>query len=445
MNNKALNTRFIALKICLSVVEHGRSLSQSLGEGLEQFSDKRDRAFAQNLVMGTLRWQGRLEAIREHLLKKKIKTKDQDINQLILLGLYQIIYLDTPEHAAVSATVAVTQSLKKPWAKGLLNAVLRNFIREKVAICAAVDKKPAYKYAHPQWLTKKIRLAYPKNWQEILTANNQPAPLSIRVNPRVQSRQALAQQLQLFSETEEWNFELTQHPYSPQALVFNQGVDITQLPSYEAGGFSVQDPAAQQAAYILNPQAGEAILDACAAPGGKTTHLLEISDNQADIFALEKNPERIERLNENLYRLDLNATVEIGDASLPDNWWDGQLYDKILLDAPCSATGIIRRHPDIKWHRTPEDITELVNLQNKILQALWPLLKPKGRLLYATCSILPEENTLQMANFLTSEPSAEEVKLNVSWGTNDTIGRQILPGELGMDGFYYCLLEKKSA
>lgn len=427
------------------MVEHGRSLSQALGEGLAQFSNQRDRAFTQNLVIGTLRWQVRLEAILEHLLNKKLKEKDQDIKQLILLGLYQIIYLDTPEHAAVSETVTVSQSLKKPWAKALLNGVLRNFLRQQETICTEVDKKPAYQYSHPQWFTKKIRLAYPENWQNILTANNQPAPLTIRVNLRQQSLETLKKKLLDFSETEEWDFELTQHSHAPQALVFSQGVDITQLPEYDEGGFSVQDPAAQQAAYILNPQAGEYVLDACAAPGGKTTHILELSDNQAKVFALEKDPERVERLSENLYRLNLSAEIEIGDASQPQEWWSEQKFDKILLDAPCSATGIIRRHPDIKWHRTPEDISELVAIQANILQALWPLLKPNGQLLYATCSILPEENNLQMANFLAHEPTAQEVKLNVNWGetsNQEQAGKQILPGESGMDGFYYCLIKK---
>lgn len=448
MNNKPLNTRFIALKICLSVVEHGRSLSQALGEGLVQFSDKRDRAFTQNLVIGTLRWQERLEAIRAHLLKKPMKDKDEDVNQLILVGLYQILYLDTPEHAAVSETVSVTKSLKKPWAKALLNGVLRTFLRERETICTEVDLKPAFKYSHPQWFTKKMRLAYPDQWQAILTANNQAAPLSIRVNPLVQTRDKLHQQLDSFSQTEEWHFTLSEHPYSEQGLVFNQGVDITQLPGYDEGGFSVQDPAAQQAGYILQPKAGERILDACAAPGGKTTHLLERSDNEAKVFALEKEPERIERLSENLYRLGLEADVEVGDASLPDSWWSGELFDKILLDAPCSATGIIRRHPDIKWHRTPKDIEELVSIQADILKALWPLLKPGGQLLYATCSVLPDENKNQMAHFLAQEPSATEVPLKVSWGSGTQAGqagRQILPGESGMDGFYYCLLQKSTA
>ncbi|GKT12814.1 MAG: 16S rRNA (cytosine967-C5)-methyltransferase [Thiomicrorhabdus sp.] len=436
-NNSGLNTRFIALKICLTVIESGRSLSQALPEGLAQFSDRRERNFTQNMVLGTLRWQVRLEAIRGHLVKKKLKAKDEDINQLILLGLYQILYMDTPEHAAVSETVAVIPRLKKPWAKGFINGVLRNFLRDKDKICAEVDLKPAYRYAHPQWMVRELRKAYPEDWEAVLAANNEIAPLTLRVNTIQQTRDTFLEKL----ATAEINAE--SHPTAPQGVLLKQSVDISSLPTYEEGGFSVQDPAAQQAANILLPKPGERILDACAAPGGKTTHLLELSNNEARVFAIEKEPERLERLAENLYRLELEAEYQVGDASLPDTWWDGEQFDKILLDAPCSATGIIRRHPDIKWHRTEEDIEELVIIQAAILKALWPLLKSGGKLLYATCSILPHENTRQIQAFLAEEPSAKEIAIHANWGqASDTPGRQIFPGTNGMDGFFYCLLEK---
>lgn len=435
---KPINSRFIALKICLTVIEHGRSLSQSLPEGLAQFSDRRERNFTQNLVLGTLRWQARLEAIRSHLLKKPMKAKDEDVNQLILIGLYQILYMETPEHAAVSETVSVTKKLKKPWAKALVNGVLRRFLREKDEICSEVDLKPAYRFSHPQWLVKQMRKAYPDSWQAILQANNEQAPLTLRVNSIQQSRDEL---LELLKEAE---VEATAHSNTPQAIVLAKSSDISLLPTYDQGGFSVQDPAAQQAALLLQPQAGESILDACAAPGGKTSHLLEMSNNEAKVFALEKEPERLDRLAENLYRLDLEAEYSVGDASEPNDWWSGEPFDKILLDAPCSATGIIRRHPDIKWHRTIEDIDQLVETQDRILKALWPLLKPGGKLLYATCSVLPQENTLQMQHFVDSEPSANVIPIEAEWGMtfDDTPGRQILPGSFGMDGFFYCLLEK---
>ncbi|KUJ74368.1 sun protein [Thiomicrospira sp. XS5] len=437
----AVNSRYIALKICLTVIEQGRSLSQALAEGLAQFDDRRERAFAQNLVFGTLRWQERLEAIRSHLLKKPLKAKDEDVNQLILLGLYQILYMDTPEHAAVSETVNLTKSLKKPWARGLVNGVLRSFLREKDAICTEVDKKPAYRFAHPQWFTKAMRKAYPEHWEQILAANNEPAPLTLRVNPRVQTREAF------LADLTDNEMDASAHPKAPYGVVLTQSQDVTRLPSYDDGGFSVQDAAAQQAGTLLAPQAGEHILDACAAPGGKTTHLLELSDDQANVFALEKEPERMERLSENLFRLDLHADLDVGDAAQPNDWWNGAAFDKILLDAPCSATGIIRRHPDIKWHRTPEDIDALVATQAAILKALWPLLKPGGRLLYATCSVLPDENRNQMEAFLQATDDAREIPIEADWGLTmkGAPGRQILPGLDGMDGFYYCLIEKISS
>ena len=438
--NSSLNSRFIALKICLTVIEHGRSLSQTLPEGLAQFSERRERNFTQNLVLGTIRWQGRLEAIRAQLLKKKLKAKDEDINQLILLGLYQIIYMDTPEHAAVSETVAVVQKLKKPWAKALINAVLRTFLRNQAAICAEADLKPAQKYAHPQWLFKKLRKTYPDDWQSIMQANNEIAPLTLRVNSMQQTRDIFLQNLL------DADIQASLHPLAPQGIQLEHSTDISALPSYEDGGFSVQDGAAQQAANILQPQPNERILDACSAPGGKTTHLLELSNNQAQVLALEIEPDRIDRLAENLYRLDLEADYQVGDASKPEEWWDGKPFDKILLDAPCSATGIIRRHPDIKQHRTEEDIEALVAIQAEILQALWPTLKNGGQLLYATCSVLPEENTLQMASFIAKHSNAKVIPLDLSsTQTFTTPGNQYLPGRPTthpMDGFFYCLLEK---
>ncbi len=437
--NTPSHSRFVALKICLNVIEDGRSLSQVLTEGLAQFSDRRERSFTQNLVLGTLRWQLRLEAIRSQLLKKKLKAKDEDVNQLILIGLYQILYMETPEHAAVGSTVEVVSRLKKPWAKGLVNGVLRNFLREKEAICTEVDLKPSQKFSHPQWFFKAMRKAYPENWEAVLEANNQIAPLTLRNNATYQTRETLLQAIQSSG------IEAKPHPDCQQGISLLQSTDITQLPSFEEGGFSVQDAAAQQAAQILQPQAGERILDACAAPGGKTTHLIEFSNAKAEVFALEKDPERIERLAENLYRLELECDYQVGDAAKPQEWWDGIRFDKILLDAPCSATGIIRRHPDIKWHRTEDDIIELVQIQKQILHALWATLKPGGQLLYATCSVLPQENGLQIAEFLESRPDAKQIEFPANWATATNLpGRQILPDTHGMDGFYYCLLEKAS-
>ncbi|CAN8138735.1 16S rRNA (cytosine967-C5)-methyltransferase [uncultured Thiomicrorhabdus sp.] len=241
------------------------------------------------------------------------------------------------------------------------------------------------------------------------------------------------------------NVESRAHPHCQQGIVLAQSSDITQLPTYEEGGFSVQDAAAQQAAQLLQPQAGQRVLDACAAPGGKTSHLLEYANANLDLLALEKEPERLDRLAENLHRLGLECDYRVGDAGQPDEWWDSNPFDKILLDAPCSATGIIRRHPDIKWHRIPKDIEELVQIQQQIIDALWQTLKPGGQMLYATCSVLPQENREQMVSFLERTADAKLVPLDVDWGwTKSEVGRQILPGQDGMDGFYYCLLQKQT-
>lgn len=434
-----INGRLAALNLCLSVVEHGRSLSQSLPSALSKIEDRRDRAFVQNLAFGTLRWQHRLQTIAKQLLQKPLKEKDQDVNQLILIGLYQILYMDTPEHAAVSETVKLTQKIKKPWAKALINGVLRNFLRDIETLCEKADQNPVAKYSHPQWLIEALKKNYPDHWQTICQANNQPAPTTLRIN-------CLQNSVENYLETlSEIGMEADKHPVCASAIELRQSTDITQLPDFEKGAFSIQDAAAQQAAHLLAPKPNEKVLDACAAPGGKTTHLLEISDNQADILALEIEEERIDRLEENLQRLQLEAEIRVGDASQPSDWWDGELFDKILLDAPCSATGIIRRHPDIKWHRKPQDIKELVQRQAQILQQLWKTLKPGGQLLYATCSVLPQENTLQVSEFIAKTADAFEIPLNVDWGIQPNgAGRQILPGDANMDGFFYCLIEKRA-
>ncbi len=441
-STQVVNSRFVALKICLNVIVHGRSLSATLNNNLTQLADPRARAFTQNLVLGSLRWHIRLDAIANQLIKKPLRAKDTDVKQLILLGLYQIIYMDTPEHAAVAETVGLVKKLKKNWAKGFVNSVLRNFLRDQPAILAAVDLKSAHKYSHPQWFTKAIKKAYPDLWQTILNANNKPAPIILRTNKMLQTRATL---INLLAEQA---IEAYAHSYGSQAIALTQGTNVSLLPTFINGGFSVQDAAAQLATDILQPQANEFILDACAAPGGKTCHLLESSNNQANLVALEKDPNRIDRLTQNLHRLALNATVKVGDASKVAQWWDGKLFDKILLDAPCSATGIIRRHPDIKWHRTAEDINALVLIQAQILTALWETLKVGGKLLYATCSVLPQENSEQLKNFINKTANAKQITLDVSWGIVPTnkIGRQILPctndKTASMDGFYYCLLEK---
>ncbi|WP_029936298.1 16S rRNA (cytosine(967)-C(5))-methyltransferase RsmB [Thiomicrospira pelophila] len=430
-----MNPRRAALNALLNVTQQGQSLSQALPNALQAIADRRDRAFAQNLVFGCLRWYDRLVAVRNQLLAKPLKAKDEDINNLILLALYQLLYLDTPDHAAVSETVNLSQKLKKPWARGLLNGVLRSFIRDQDAILAKLPSDIGVQTAHPSWLVKALKQAYPEQYEQILQQNNQTAPLTLRVNQRVQTRDSL---LSLLNEA---GLSAQAHPLSPVGISLSSPADISQLPSFEQGGFSVQDIAAQQAALILQPKPSMRLLDACAAPGGKTGHLLEYSDNQAWLLALEKQADRMPRLQENLARLKLDVHTQVTDAGDHQAWWDGKPFDQILLDAPCSATGIIRRHPDIKHHRRPEDIDALVEIQAHLLDQLWQTLKPGGQLLYATCSVLPQENAQQVEAFLQRQTDAQLQPIAGDWGQGE-IGKQILPGEQGMDGFYYALLHK---
>lgn len=432
-------SRQLALKALLQVTQHGQSLSKVMPEVLAKIADRRDRAFCQNLVFGCLRWYDRLVAIRAQLLDKPMRAKDEDVNSLILLALYQILYLDTPSHAAVAETLKVAQKLKKPWAKGLLNGLLRRFIREQDALLANLPATPAIVHAHPQWLVDQLAQAYPNDYLELLAANNSNPLITLRVNRYLCQFDAFHQQLT------DAGILAEPHPASADALVLQQPTDITSLPGYTEGWFSVQDLAAQQAARLLAPIPGERLLDACAAPGGKTTHLLEFAQNQLALTALDKDASRLDRVAENLARLQLHASLKAADAAKLADWWDGQLFDKILLDAPCSASGIIRRHPDIKVHRHPEDIAALLPIQAGLLNQLWTTLKPGGRLLYATCSVLPQENTEQISAFLAAHADAQLILINLPAGLTSAsaLGWQILPGQAGMDGFYYALLEKR--
>jgi len=431
-------SRQLALKALISVAHHGQSLSQVMPEILSQIDDRRDRAFCQNLVFGCLRWYPRLVAIRSLLLDKPMRNKDEDVNHLILLGLYQLLYLDTPSHAAVAETLKVAQKLKKPWAKGLLNGLLRRFIREQSELMARLPQTAEVIHAHPAWLVSEIQDTYPDQFEQILEANNTNPTLTLRVNATQCSRQAY---LNLLKEAE---VDAKALPAGSDALVLTQNTDISSLPGYSEGYFSVQDLAAQQAAHILAPLPGERVLDACSAPGGKTTHLQEVAQNALTLVALDKDAQRLKRVHENLIRLQLNAATQVADASDLEQWWDGEAFDRILLDAPCSATGIIRRHPDIKLHRRPEDIAALIPIQAALLDGLWRCLKPRGRMLYATCSVLPQENEQQIIRFLKTQTNAQLIDILIPSDLTSAsqVGWQILPGQAGMDGFYYALLQK---
>lgn len=430
-----MNTRAIAARALQRVRYQGESLTEVLQHSNIQNLPVRDQAWVRHVCFGAVRWHGRLGAILRELLDKSIKASDKDIECLLRLGLYQIIYQRTPDHAAVSETVQATKALKKAWAGSLVNGVLRRFLREQAVILAKADQLESAQYSFPTWLADRLKQAWPEDWQTIMCASNEHPPLSLRVNALVMSREQYLERLQQSEITAEPWLQTEMGIHLPEALT------VTELPGFATGAFSVQDAAAQQAAQLLACQAQMRVLDACAAPGGKTCHLLERYPD-IDLWALDNSARRTQQVYENLTRLNLKARVKVADAGDLTAWWDGQSFDRILLDAPCSATGVIRRHPDIKLLRKKTDIATLQEQQAKLLQALWQVLKPGGQLLYATCSILPEENNLQVEQFLQAQPDAQVKQIEATWGRALSVGRQILPGEQGMDGFYYALLEK---
>jgi 16S rRNA (cytosine967-C5)-methyltransferase len=435
-----MNPRAIAARLIHQVCGHGQSLSQVL----ETISDSaiEQRPLIQEICYGVLRDYHRLSLILKGLLKKPLKAKDGDVRALLLTGLYQLISMRTPDHAAVSETVNAIQDLKKPWARGLVNGVLRHFLREKDQRLQQAEQIEEGRWSHPQWLIDVVRTAWPEHWQRVLTANNQRPPMTLRVNLSQVSRDSYLKELK------DADFLAQPLANASTAIQLQQAIEVTSLPGFVSGMVSVQDEAAQLAAGLLQLQDGQLVLDVCAAPGGKTMHILESAN--VEVVAVDIAADRIERVEQNLSRIHKTAALLTADARKPQNWWDGQTFDRILLDAPCSATGVIRRHPDIKILRRTADIQSLVELQAQILDAVWPLLKPGGMLLYATCSVLPRENSEQIVAFVERHYDASEVTIDADWGRPVDRGRQILPGDggiegetAGMDGFYYACLKKQ--
>lgn len=430
-----MKTRAQAARVLFQVVDQGQSLSSVLPAAQQQVPP-RDRALLQELCFGSLRWLSRLEALAGQLMSKPLKGKQRPLHFLLLVGLYQLLYTRIPAHAALSETVNATRLLKGDSFRGLINGVLRNVQREQDSLLATVDQQDTCRWAHPSWLVNRLKTAYPDRYLQILEQNNQRPPMWLRVNLAHQSRDAYLSRLQAVG------IDIDQLDAAGAGICLTRPCDVDQLPGFAEGDCSIQDGAAQQAAWLLAAEAGDWVLDACAAPGGKTAHMLELQPALAGMVAIDADADRLKRVHDNLQRLQLQADVRQGDAADPDFWWSGLPFDRILLDAPCSATGVIRRHPDIKWLRRPEDIAELVTLQRKILCALWSKLKPGGTLIYATCSVLPDENSHQIRDFLAAYPDAHLVPLHAS-DTPQTPGLQLLPGEQNMDGFYYAKLIKQ--
>ncbi len=433
-----MNPRLAAARALAAVLAGKASLASSLPTQLERVSD-RDKGLVQELAFGTARWQPRLSALALALLSKPFRKADQDVEALLLVGLYQLLYTRIPAHAAIAETVGCATALKKPWAKGLLNAVLRRAQREAETLLPTLEKDPVVLTAHPRWLQKSLKAFWPDDWLAICEANNSHPPFTLRVNQRVTSRDAY------LAELLDCGIAGQATPFSKDGITLATACDVTALPGFADGAVSVQDEAAQLAADLLLLEPEQRVLDACCAPGGKTCHILESQAQLREVVAIDLEPQRLDRVKANLERLKLKASIVAGDARAVDQWWDGQVFQRILLDAPCSATGVIRRHPDIKLTRQTDDIAALAQLQGELLDALWPTLAENGILLYATCSTLPTENTEVIAAFLQRTSDAQELPFQAAFGKAQPHGQQLLAQVGGHDGFYYARLIKQAA
>lgn len=408
------------------------SLSTLLPAASQQLEAK-DRGLLQELCFGVCRYYPLLDGIVCQLLNKPLKHKDADVLALLYLGIYQLRYMRVPDHAAIASTVDAAKPLRKLWAKNLVNGVLREYQRRADELLDALND--AASHAHPDWLYGKLRKQWPEQAEGIFSANNTPPPMTLRVNTQQQSRDDYQAQLA------QAGIDATPCQWSEVGIQLGKACDVNQLPGFAEGSCSVQDEASQLVAPLVLAEKPQRVLDACSAPGGKTCHLLE---SNADLYidAVDIEGQRLARVEDNLARLNLQANLIQGDASQPASWWDGELYDAILLDAPCSATGVIRRHPDIKVLREPDDLDKLTPLQGQLLDALWQCLRPGGRLVYTTCSVLREENERVVGAFVEREASASITPIAGEWGIDLEYGRQLLPGADEHDGFYYACLQK---
>jgi 16S rRNA (cytosine967-C5)-methyltransferase len=429
------DTRALAAKGLADVALRGASLRDVMAHAAPKLTDPRDRALLMALLSEGARWWLRFDPAIDGLLEKPLRHKDPAVHALLVLGLVQLEILELQDYAAVAATVEAVRALKRPQLAGLVNAVLRRWQRERESLLAQLDGKPQTRHAHPAWLAAALERDWPAQADRVMSADNCEPPLTLRVNRQRSERAVLIGQLQAAG------YAATAHPWLADALVLPHSADVTRMPGFEDGHFAVQDGAAQVAADLADLRNGLHVLDACAAPGGKACHLLERAD--IDLTALEFEPERAERIRQNLKRLRLNVKIVIGDAGAPKGWWNGQPFDRILLDAPCSATGVLRRRPDVRLHRRASDRAPMQAQQRRLLAALWPLLAPGGRLVYITCSVLRAENEAMLGELLAAQADARAVAFTLPAGQAASVGWQILPGDDDLDGMYYAVVEKQ--
>lgn len=435
------DVRALAAQTVQAVMQGGESLAQALPRH-QRLATQDERGLLAELCYGSLRHAPTLQWLRDQLLQKPLPDKAGDIAALLLIGLYQLRHTRIAPHAAVNLTVSAAQALGKPWATRLINGVLRQYLRRQDALTQAMSSHDAAQLAHPRWLVDTIRQAWPDQCMAVFAANNAPGGMTLRVNSRQHTTAAYRQILQ------DHGIAAHESTIAPHALYLHHPLPVDALPGFGSGSCSVQDTAAQLCAPLLCLQPGQRVLDACAAPGGKTCHILELEPQLTALLAIDNDAIRLQRVCENVTRLGLHATTLCADAHQPNQWHTEQLYDRILLDAPCSGTGVIRRHPDIKLLRRATDIPALAQRQAALLRALWPVLQPGGILLYTTCSILPAENEAVIAAFLSETTDACVQPIEVDWGIPQAHGRQLLPcadnaGE-SHDGFYFARLRKQA-
>ena len=410
----------------------------SLGEHLQPHRQSPEYGLLQEICFGVCRHHQTLDFLLGQLLERPLRERDSDLKYLLLSALYQLRELAVPDYAVIDQTVKAAGQMRKQWSKPLANAVLRNYQRREADLTEALARQPeTVRLNHPAWLTDAIRADWPEDWRSILERNNDRPPMSLRVNRLRTSREDTMERLQ------QAGLDSVAGEFAQSAVYLAEPRPVNEIPGFADGLLSVQDEASQLAPAVLAPEAGARLLDACAAPGGKTCHLLEFQPGAASCLALDRNAQRSVMIGKNLGRLGLEAELAVADATDLSAWWDGNGFDCILLDAPCSATGVIRRHPDIKLLLRPDDVERHGETQFSLLAALWPCLKPGGRLLYTTCSVLRRENEQVVSRFLGAAGDAKTVPITADWGIECAHGKQLLPGGAnGPDGFYFCLLRK---
>jgi 16S rRNA (cytosine967-C5)-methyltransferase len=433
---KKVDARALAAKGLAEIAMRGASLRDVMERYAPRLADPRDRALLMALLSEGARWWLRFDPAVDGLLQKSLRHKDPAVHALLVLGLVQLEILQLQDYAAVAATVEAARALQRPQLAGLVNAVLRRWQRERESLMIKLDAQPQTRHAHPAWLASALQRDWPAQAEAVMLADNAEPPLMLRVNRQRADRGALLERLRVADYAAEI------HPWLSDALVLPHSTDVTRMPGFEDGLFAVQDGSAQIGADLAELSDGMRVLDACAAPGGKACHMLERAD--IDLTALEMDASRAERIQQNLMRLRLNAKIVIGDAGAPKGWWKGPAFDRILIDAPCSATGVMRRRPDVRLHRRESDIAAMHDQQRRILSALWPLLAPGGRLVYITCSMLRAENEVIVDELLASQADAQAVDFSLPVGQAAGTGWQILPGDGDLDGMYYAVLQKRA-